>query len=351
MSHPARLSALLAAAALVVVAARADADPPPSRTSSLAWVRLPGAEGCIDARALAQAVELRLGRAAFVAPTRGDVGIEARIERLQSPDAWRATITVFDAAGSRTGLRELQTDRADCRAIDDELELVIALLIDPSAALAPPPPPTSPAPPPFTLPPPRFVAPPAPLVCPPLAPAIAPAPADPWRVAVAAGPIAEVGLLPSAVGVGLAIRARVAPPRGPSFDLGGALWADSVVQTSFGARTFSLAYGWLSVCPLDLTRGGTALTACLGAQIGSLRVSDVDLPSEFRQEQLVLDLAADARVRRRFVGPLFGSVGLGIAVPTVRDRFYVTDAGARRDVFQVSPVAGLADLSLGLELP
>ena len=135
--------ALLAAGVMVALAPRADAAP---RTSSLAWVRMPGAETCIDARALAQAVELRLGRPAFVAPTRGDVAIEARIERLQSPDAWHATITVFDDAGARTGLRELRTDRAECRAIDEELELVIALLIDPSAGLAPPAPPSLPPP-------------------------------------------------------------------------------------------------------------------------------------------------------------------------------------------------------------
>jgi hypothetical protein len=347
MRHPARLPALavIAAAAILGAVGRAHADPPPARTSSLAWVRMPGAEACIDARALAQAVELRLGRAAFVAPTRGEVAIEARIERLQSPDAWHATITVFDEAGARTGLRELQTDRSDCRAIDDELELVIALLIDPGALLATP---MLPAPPPFTPPAPRPAEPPAPLVCPPPAPA----PVEPWRTGVAAGPIAEIGLLPSTVGVGLAIRAHLAPPRGPSFELGGSLWAHSMVQTGAGDRTFSLAYGWLSVCPIDLARGGTALTACLGAQIGSLRVSDVDIPSKYRQEQLVLDVAAEARARRRFIGPLFGSLGLGIAAPTVRDRFYFTDAqGARHDVFQVSPVAALLDLALGLELP
>ena len=351
MSHPARLPALALLAAAVLLGGVADADPPAARTSSLAWVRMPGAEGCIDARALAQAVELRLGRAAFVAPTRGEVAIEARIERLQSPDAWHATIAVFDAAGARTGLRELQTERADCRAIDDELELVIALLIDPSALHVPPVPPTPPVLAPFTPPAPSPAAPSAPLVCPPALPP-SPAPREPWRVGVAAGPIAEVGLLPSTVGVGLAIVAHVAPPRGPSFELGGSLWADSMVQTAVGDRTFSLAYGWLSVCPIDLARGGTALTACAGAQLGSLRVSGVGIPSKYRQEQLVLDVVAEARVRRRFVGPLFGGLGLGVAAPTVRDRFYFTDAqGARHDVFQVSPVAALFDLALGLELP
>jgi hypothetical protein len=340
--------ALLTAAALAGGASRAAADGSPARTSSLAWIRMPGAESCIDARALSQAVELRLGRAAFVVPTRGDVAIEARIERLYDPDAWHATITVFNETGARTGLRELRTDRAECRAIDEELELVIALLIDPSAALAPPIAPGTPAPLPFTPVAARPAEAPQPLQCPPPPPS----PSEPWRVGVAAGPIVGFGLLPSAVGVGLAIHARLAPPRGPSFELGGSLWADSTVQISSGDRSFSLAYGWLSVCPVDLALGGNTLSACLGAQLGSLRVGAVGVPSKYYQEQLLLDVAADAGVRRRFIGPLFGRLGLGIAVPTRRDRFYFTDAaGARHEVFQASPVTGLADLALGLELP
>ena len=351
MSRPARppalAPALLVVAALLGVVGRADADTPPERTSSLAWVRMPGAEACIDARALMQAVELRLGRAAFVAPTRGEAAIEARIERLQSPDAWHATITVFDATGARTGLRELQTERADCRAIDDELELVIALLIDPSALQAAPMPPTPPVVSPVTPPAARPAAPPAPLVRPPPSPA----PGRPWRVGVEAGPIVGVGLQPGDVGAGIAFRAHVAPPRGPSFDLGGSFWADNLVETAAGDRTFSLAYGSLSVCPIDLTPSDIELTTCLGAQLGSLRVNGVGIPSKYRQEQLVVDLFADARLRR-FLGPLFGSFGLGIAVPTVRDRFYFTDAqGARHDVFQMSPVAVLIDAALGFQFP
>jgi hypothetical protein len=154
------------------------------------------------------------------------------------------------------------------------------------------------------------------------------------------------------VGVGVAIRAHVAPPRGPSFALGGFLWASSVVKTVGGSPAFSLAYGSLSVCPFDVALGGNGLSACLGVLLGSLRVDSVDLPSKYRQEQLVLDLALDAHLRRRFVGPLFGGVGLGIAVPTVRDLFYYTDAaGARHDVFQASPIAVIFEVGLGLELP
>ena len=341
---PSRLIAGLLAAALVVAVAPARADIPPPRTSSLAWVRLPGAEACIDMRSLAEAVERRLGRPAFVTPTRGDLAIEARIAPVQNAEGWRATILVVDAKGQPLGQRALQSDRADCHAIDEELELVMALLIDPSAALSPP----------VALAVPVSLAPPVALAanaCPPPA-SSSPTPAQPWRGGAEAGTVAGLGLLPSSIAVGLQIRAHVAPPRGPSFELGGALWLDSTVRTTHAEPAFSLAYGWLSVCPVDVNVRGSALSACLGAQLGSLRVSAAALPSVYRQEQLVFSLAAEGRLRRRIAGPLFLGLGLGLAVPTVRDRFFFTDgAGTRHDVFQASPIAALLDLGLGIELP
>lgn len=346
--------ALLAATALGNVERNADAAP---RTSSLAWVRMPGAEACIDARTLSQAVERRLGRAAFVPPTRGDVAIEARVEHVQSPEAFRATITLFDAAGARLGVRELQTAGPGCRAIDDELELVIALLIDPDAAISPlatpapaPAPPLAPAPPAphrDTL----SLAPPAPVVPPlRLPPPLEPIP--PFRLGVAASAVVGLGLVPGPADIGLAIYTHLMPRRGPWFELGGALWASPVVSVVRGAPAFSLAYGSLSVCPLNAARGKSVLAACLGVMLGSLRVDSVDLPSEYRRERLVLDLDLSARLRHRLVGPLFGSVGLGVAVPTLRDIFYLTDAaGVRHDVFQASLIAGILDAGLGLEMP
>jgi hypothetical protein len=158
--------------------------------------------------------------------------------------------------------------------------------------------------------------------------------------------------VPGPAGAGLEVRAHVVPPRGPGFALGGVLWASHVVSSAPGSPAFSLAYGTLSVCPLEIARGGTALSGCLGATLGSLRVEGPELPSRFRQEQLHVDLSLDARARQRFVGPLFGAVGLGIAVPTVRDVYFYTDAaGARHDVFQASPVAAILGLGLGVELP
>ncbi len=59
---------------------------------ALGWVRLPDAESCISPQALATIVEARVGHRVFVAPAVADLAIEARVERLTSPDAWRAVV-------------------------------------------------------------------------------------------------------------------------------------------------------------------------------------------------------------------------------------------------------------------
>ncbi|WP_437958330.1 hypothetical protein WME76_00875 [Sorangium sp. So ce119] len=349
--------ALLVGAALGTFVHRADAAP---RTSSLAWVRMPGAEGCVDARTLALAVERRLGRTAFVPPTLGDVAIEGRIERSPEPSVWRATIRVFGASGAAIGSRELVADQVDCRAMDDQLELVIALLIDPDASLVPPGGPRNPAAPAAVAPPDagapvRPVQPPPRATAAPALPACPPTPAAasaPWRVGAAVEAVGGLGLVPGPASVGLGIRAHLLPPRGPGFALGGVVWASAAVPSVPGSPEFSLAYGTLSVCPLEIAGGGTALSGCLGAMVGALRVEGPALPSRFRHERLAVDLSLDARARQRLAGPLFGAVGLGIAVPTVRDvYFYIDRDGTRRDVFHASPVAAILDLGLGLDLP
>jgi len=81
---------------------------------------------------------------------------------------WRARLTLVDAHGTVQGSRDVTSPEASCRGIDDSLVLVVAVMIDPSAALTPfaspapqqPPPaatpgPTAPPPPPGQLIPPR----------------------------------------------------------------------------------------------------------------------------------------------------------------------------------------------------
>ena len=346
----------------LVAAARPARASSGEQTASLSWVRLAGAEACVGARALAQAVEARLGRAALVSAARADLTIEGRIEPGGS-GGWRAVIAVADAEGAVLGTREIATASPRCRAIDDELALAIALMIDPSATLSASAPPPSaspaPAPPPSASPAPAPPPSPAPAPAPPpqvivqriLIP-VPPAatPPAPWRVEVGAGPLFGLGLLPSP-GVAAVIRARLTPPRSWSFEVGGAIWAPN--ETTAGAFTtrFSWSEGFVSVCPVSIG-SATRLSACAGARLGALRVNGIGFGVDRTDERLTAGGTLDVRLSRRLIGPLTAGGGLGLIVPLVRDTFYYTDAEGRdREVFQMAPLAGTVDVLLGVDFP
>jgi hypothetical protein len=118
---------LLVAPLLCPASARAESK------SALSWVRESGAEQCIGAVELGQRVERLVGPMLVAAPA-GQVSVEGRIARVKS--GFAAQIVVSDAQGAVLGTRELDSPGDDCRAIDDKLVFVIAVAIDPNAALA-----------------------------------------------------------------------------------------------------------------------------------------------------------------------------------------------------------------------
>ena len=83
------LGLVLAAALLATAAPSEGADRGAARTSSLSWIRLPGAERCVSTQDLARDVEQRLGHPIFVSPSEADVSVEGHIE----PN--RATLTAL----------------------------------------------------------------------------------------------------------------------------------------------------------------------------------------------------------------------------------------------------------------
>lgn len=97
--------------------------------------------GCIGAADLAEAIEKRLGRATFGA--KPDVRIEGWV-RGDGPKRWRARLTLVDADGTVKGSREVSADGASCRAIDESLTLVAAVMIDAGAGLSASPAPAEP---------------------------------------------------------------------------------------------------------------------------------------------------------------------------------------------------------------
>lgn len=342
---PSRAASLVALAVSLFAASSARGAEP--RTSSLGWSRLPGAEGCIAPAALARAVEQRLGRAVFVSTSRAELSVEGRVERTK--DGFRATVALFDQAGRPLGERELSRDGDRCDAMDAELSLVLAVMIDPEAALAPPPP--------TALPPAATPAPTTRVVIQrEEVPVLVPVPAEPARplrwYAGAAGAIG-LGVLPGAA-PGLAVRLGVLPARLPGLELYGVTWAKRRAEGADGrgASDLSLAYAGLAVCPLRGELGRTRLASCAGGELGAITARGVGLDRSREDDRLVGSVVVSGRASVRLAGPLHVDLAVSLGAPLRRDAFfYRNEAGERLDLFRPSPVTATADLGLSVVVP
>lgn len=330
---------------LLIAPAPGRAQPARERIA-LEWSRAPGAEGCIDAAGIVEAVERALGAPAFSA---GELG--RTIEVAITPRAaagFDARIAVRGADGEALGARRLRSNEADCRQLDRALTLFLAVLIDPTSALAggtsDPPPPTAEVPPPAPAPP---HAPPEP----PAEPSPEPERAD-------AGPALEPlgalgvegvwGLLP-----GVAFGPRIAV--GLSLDRWFALEASAVVfpesaapDVSGGSAVLRAAGGALTVCAGGEPSGWLRLDACAHTRILALIAEGSGFP--LNDPAVVRpEVAPGFELRAALRGPLFGRLTVGLWVPLVRDDFYVElPDGARRSVHRAFPVAGAVSLEIGL---
>src|SRR3954449_1410826 len=107
MRNLCRPLAVLAAAAFSAIVCRAQAEEG-KRTSSLAWVRLDGAESCIAGSALARSVEERLRRKVFVSASDADISVEGSIGPA-AKGGFRAVLRVTAKDGTILGTREVET--------------------------------------------------------------------------------------------------------------------------------------------------------------------------------------------------------------------------------------------------
>ncbi|WP_437619619.1 hypothetical protein [Sorangium sp. So ce1151] len=147
------------------------------------------------------------------------------------------------------------------------------------------------------------------------------------------------------------IRARLTPPRFFSLDVGGAVWAPNETTTGAFTTRFSWGEGFVSACPVSIG-SATRLSACAGARLGALRVNGIGFGVDRTDERLTAGVTLDVRLVRRLFGPFTAGGGLGLIAPLVRDTFYYIDAQGRdREVFQMAPLAGTADVLLGVDFP
>jgi len=329
-----------AATALSITIARAE----PPRTSSLGWVRLPGAEACIGSRDLALAVEQRLGRSVFVSPAQARVFIEGRVEPQPEGRGFRAHVALSDDRGALLGIRDLDTQEADCHALDEQLALVVALLIDPDAALAPRGAPR-PAPPP--PPPPRVVVQRVfvPMPAPPRAP-------EPWRERLELSIAMALGLLPGVAG-GLSLRGEIAPPSFVPVALGAGVWLPDEAETGPKGSLVSMSYGLLGLCPSARSKKtGTTLRGCALIEAGAIQAKGHGFRISRGEQLAIVQAAVEGRLSQALVGPLEIGLGLGAVVPIRRARFFYLDAsGQEQELFRMSAVAGVLDMGVGVAFP
>lgn len=118
---------------LALAAAAARAQSAPADGVRLSFVRAQSAADCIAAPALEREIVRRMGRDPFAGPAR------QWIEGVVALGAGFYEVQLFerDAEGRTLGTRTLREASGDCKKLDDAIVLAIALIIDPSATLAP----------------------------------------------------------------------------------------------------------------------------------------------------------------------------------------------------------------------
>jgi hypothetical protein len=118
---------------LSLIALEVRAQPSPSDGVRLSFVRADNATDCVTAPALEREMVRRMGRDPFAGAAR------QWIEGVVVKEGAYYEVQLFerDAEGTTLGIRRLREAAADCHKLDDAIVLAIALIIDPTAHLAP----------------------------------------------------------------------------------------------------------------------------------------------------------------------------------------------------------------------
>jgi hypothetical protein len=304
-------------------------------------------ERCISTPELEQAVQAQLGRVAFVesgAPAA--LLVRVRIDE-SAPGRFRAAVwseTVPPAVDAPTNQRELEAT-GDCRALDEQLALVVALLVDsdPDPAPAPPEPEPQPAPP----------EPPAPPIQDTSAVSSAPnwesAPAGPWHLALGASGLVGLGALPEAA-FGAAIAVLATPPAWPGLRLRAVGFAPGRASLTPDAwLDITWLFAGVAVCPELGSVGAFTFSGCLGADLTFLHAEShgldgVESASRFGG-QASGSLVAALSLGRGFQVML----EVGTAIPLTTTRFTVEQDGRRVELHRTPFAPALFALGAAYE--
>jgi hypothetical protein len=300
-----------------------------SKTSSLSWVVLPGAESCATAPQMSRDVETLLRKPMVASPSQADLSIEGYVGRA-GENHWHAVVELRDRNGTSLGKREFEGSGQSCENLARSVALAIALMIDPDAELRAPP-----SPPRVT----QEKGPESP-------------PAAEARSIRIVQPTAEfdlgLGLLPSfAAGVRLGL--TISPRHFLDIEAYGGAWGTQTVVAQGGSTDFSLVFGGLLACPLaSRNPSGFEIDVCGGAEFGVLQSASGGYASSHTRANGTLDLVVSGRILVPVARFLALEARLEPGVALVRNDFYYTDAGGSqhglfdRSLFNARVGAGLA---------
>jgi hypothetical protein len=289
-----------------------DIDAGEPTTASLSWTRLAGAESCIGAIPLGQAVERLLGRPTFVSTPNAGVSIEGRVEARHHAAGWVATFTVSDSAGHILGNRRIPTDEGDCHALDDKLVLAIAVMIDPNTVHAR------------------------------QAPLVAPA------LALQAGAEVTLGLTPKAsAGVVLHGASRYAGP--VPLRLSFRFLTGGTVESPGGTGELAAVLGGLAACPRYHVSPSLAAGACVEIEAGALIGRGQGFAENYRSTQGLMLASGAIFGELGLVGPLIVQLDTGAFVPLLRPAVSYVGSDQEEHVLFRPRVVGLrVGVALGL---
>ncbi len=330
---------------MLLGAAEAEAQPTVGYTAALTWVRLPGAESCIAPQALARAVEARIGRPLLSPLSRADRAVEGRVERRGA--AWVATLVGARDEG-RSGERTISVVAPDCAALDPQLVLVAALLLEDAL----PPASTEPAVAPAPAEPAAAVVPASACPRPTPSPAAPPATSTGRRFSLEAGAGFASGLLPA-----LAPTWHVTATWSPSWPVVRLRAAVAGVGPQrmgdgTGDATFLGAMAELNAC--FATNAAPWASLCTGVVVAALHGAG----EGFARDASVWEPGVGVPLRARFEVPLGArwavAASLGGVALAWLPRFAVSSDAlgqVARDYGPTAPVAFSADVSAGYGWP
>lgn len=315
---------------------------------SLNWMRLTGAESCLDAGQLARSVERHLGRPVFASPSTATRNIEGWIEPARP--GWHVALRASDADGRPLGYRELATTDENCASIERSIVLAVGLLAEaaqgPSADL---PAGANAAPPPKT----PSVAMAQPVLLPTTGEARNPQtnPIAPAALGQAEfGPAFDVawGVLPD-VALGVGLRATVTLHRLWMIDVSSDIWVPQERAQGSATASFARSDLALGACFVPLQSPSARLGTCLGAMGGLLTTHGEGTKSAETAQSPVFSGYGRIIGLVRLFSPVWVTGAATLSVPTARLTFYHrAEDGTDIDIWQM-PAASVGG-QLGLML-